>query len=237
MSELEMMEALKKFDTPTITNVLATYPGDKELCLGLYNPWTVDWYTDQTLKCVYPELGRRVGYAVTAVYTLPDPAFDRLGFVDVLRAVEEMPKPVIVVIKQDMPEEIKRKNGLSGGNMTTAFKTLGCVGCISDGPSRDIDEIRGIDFQYMLTGVCAGHGSFSVSAVNVPVSVCGMDVCSGDIIHMDENGAVRFPAKLLPRVLELCEKLQALEEKKMADIARCKTAEEIAYVMSGGAYK
>ena len=63
-TSLESLEALKQFDTPTITNVVATYPSDP-LCLGLYNPWTENWYTDQTIKCIYPELGRTVGYAVT----------------------------------------------------------------------------------------------------------------------------------------------------------------------------
>ena len=44
--ERELMEELKQFDTPTITNVVATYPNDKENCLGLYHPWQGEWYTD-----------------------------------------------------------------------------------------------------------------------------------------------------------------------------------------------
>ena len=43
------LEALKKFDTPSITNVVATYP-THPLCLGLYNPWTENCYTQQTKK-------------------------------------------------------------------------------------------------------------------------------------------------------------------------------------------
>ena len=57
----ELLEALKQYDTPSVTNVVATYPQDKELCLGLYHPWEGKWYTDDTLKCMYPELGRTVG--------------------------------------------------------------------------------------------------------------------------------------------------------------------------------
>lgn len=34
----DRLEKLKQFDTPSITNVVATYP-DKEYCLGLYHPW------------------------------------------------------------------------------------------------------------------------------------------------------------------------------------------------------
>jgi len=233
MDKIKLLESLKKYDTPSITNVVATYPDDTELCLGLYNPWECNWYTDQSLKCMYPELGRRVGYAVTCVYGAPDPSFKRLNLGSVLKAIEESPKPVIVVIKQDMPDYIKNKNGLSGGNMTTAFKTLGSVGVISDGPSRDIDEIREMDFQYMLTGVSPGHGNLAVYAVNVPVSVCGMDVSPGDIIHMDENGAVKFPADKLEQVADLAEKLAEVERNRMANIAKCKTAKQIMRVMAG----
>ena len=65
LREQELMEELKKYDTPSITNVVATYPQNKDLCLGLYHPWNGKWYTDQSLKCMFPELGRQVGYAVT----------------------------------------------------------------------------------------------------------------------------------------------------------------------------
>ena len=144
------LKKLEQFDTPSITNVVATYPEDQELCLGLYDPWAANWYTDQSVKCMYPELGRRAGYAVTVVYGPVDANFKRRSFDDVLRAIDASPKPVIVCIKQDFPEEIKNKKGLCGGNMTTAMKALGTVGIISDGPSRDVDEIRPMEVQYML---------------------------------------------------------------------------------------
>ena len=56
MTELsdEIFSELRKIDTPTITNVVATYPKNP-LCLGLYNPWTENWYTDSTIRCIYPE--------------------------------------------------------------------------------------------------------------------------------------------------------------------------------------
>ena len=57
LTEQEMLAELRKYDTPSITNVVATYPGSP-LCLGLYNPWTENWYTDTTLRCMYPELRR-----------------------------------------------------------------------------------------------------------------------------------------------------------------------------------
>jgi len=216
-TEIEMLEALKEFDTPSITNVVATYPKNP-LCLGLYNPWLMNWYTDASLRCWYPELGRLVGYAVTAVYGLPDPNYNKLAFSDVIAALEASPKPTIFVFEQRFPPAIANKVGLSGGNMTTAMQTAGCVGAITNGPSRDIDEIRPMGFQYLTNGVCAGHGDMAIHAVNVPVSVAGMDIAPGEIIHMDENGAVKFPREYLAEVLDRVTKLRDQEAASMAAV-------------------
>ena len=70
-SDDQLFAELRKIDTPTITNVVATYPKNP-LCLGLYNPWTENWYTDTSIRCIYPEMGAIVGYAVTcATRTMP----------------------------------------------------------------------------------------------------------------------------------------------------------------------
>ena len=120
-NEQKMLQELRNFDTPSITNVVATYPSNP-LCLGLYNPWTENWYTDQTIRCMYPELGRIAGYAVTCVYGLPDPGFRRLTFMDVIDALDASLKPTVLVLQQKFPTEIAGKVGLSGGNMTAAMK-------------------------------------------------------------------------------------------------------------------
>jgi 4-hydroxy-4-methyl-2-oxoglutarate aldolase len=235
MTEQQMLLALKDFDTPSITNVVATYPSNP-LCLGLYNPWTENWYTDQTVRCMYPELGRTVGYAVTCVYGLPDPSFKRLSFMDVIDALDASPKPTILVLQQKFPPEIAGKVGLSGGNMTSAMKAVGCLGVVSNGPSRDLDEIRPMKFQYLLSGVTPGHGDMAVYAVNVPVSVAGMDVCPGEIIHMDEDGAVKFPANKLDAVLTNVRALQKEEAERMGRLHKAASAAEVRAIFSGQSY-
>ena len=92
------------FDTPTITNVVATYPAMNS-CLGLYNPQQANWYTDNHLRCLYPELGPRCGYAVTAVYGMVDPAFKRLEFKDILLGIAEAEGPVILLLKENFSEK------------------------------------------------------------------------------------------------------------------------------------
>ena len=235
MTELEMLEELRNVDTPSITDVVATYP-EHPLCLGLYNPWSENWYTDQSLRCMYPELGRTVGYAVTCTYGLPDPNYSGVTFMDVLDAMDASPKPTIFVFQQKFPPELQGKVGLAGGNMTTAMQAIGCVGAISNGPSRDIDEIRPMKFQYLLSGVTAGHGAQAVHAVNVPVSVAGMDVAPGEIIHMDENGAVKFPADKLAAVLENARALQIEETERLDRLRNAKSSAELRAIFGGHSY-
>ncbi|MEM9621500.1 MAG: RraA family protein [Pseudomonadota bacterium] len=233
MQDSEIMAALTQVDTPTITNVVATYP-NASTCLGLYNPWTENWYTDQTLKCMYPELGPRVGYAVTCVMGLPDPNYSgRLSLLDVMDALDASPGPTILVIEQKFPAELADKVGLSGEIMTTMMQTMGCVGCISNGPSRDIDAIRKMGFQYLLTGISPGHGEFAVQSVNAPVSVAGMDVAPGEVIHMDENGAVKFPANKLAAVKANVDKLLAGEEAQLAAIRQATSAQHLRELLAG----
>lgn len=229
----EIMEKLKQFDTPTITNVVASYPGD-ENCLCLYNPWYGRWYTDATLKCMFPQLGRTVGYAVTATYGLPDHDYTHGSLIgDVFDAIKESPQPVVLCVKQEMPEEMKMRNGLLGGNMMTSFKRAGIVGAITDGASRDVDEIRPLGVQYMVTGICAGHGDLSLQAVNDTVDICGMRVGPGDIIHMDENGAVKFPREYLEEVLEKATAMQKFEAKAQPMLAQANSGKEITDILAG----
>lgn len=231
----EILEELRKYDTPSITNVVATYP-QSPLCLGLYNPWTENWYTDQTIRCMFPELGRLVGYAVTCVYGVPDPNYSRLTFMDVIDALDASKKPTILVMQQRFPPELAGKVGLAGTNMVSAMQAVGCVGLVSNGPSRDVDEIRQAGFQYMLSGISPGHGAMAVQAVNVPVTVAGMDVSPGEIVHMDENGACKFPESKLEAVLVNVKALIKEEESRITRLRGATSAKEVRAIFSGQAY-
>jgi len=232
--QTDVLSELRKIDTPTITNVVATYPKNP-LCLGLYNPWSENWYTDTSIRCIYPEMGPVVGHAVTCVYGLPDPNYTgRLSFMDVVDALDAMKKPTILIIQQKWPAGLMAKAGLAGEIMVTSMKAVGCIGMLSNGPSRDVDAVRRLNFQMLLGGVTAGRGEMAVHAVNVPVSVGGMNVAPGDLIHMDENGAVKFPADKAEQILENARKMLDGEVEHLARLRLAKTAEEVR--AAGGAY-
>ncbi len=227
LSEERMLEKLRGFNTPTVANIVATYPKDP-LCLGLYDPWKEGWYTDQSVRCVFPEMGRRVGYASTLVVSVPDPKkHPSLSNAEAIEALYEARKPTIVVCQQVYPPEILNRAGLFGGQSTAMFKACGVIGVVTNGPSRDVDEMRPLGIQYIMSGVTPGHGDFATRAINVPVSVAGMHVVPGDIVHMDEHGAVKFPANRLEDVCNNVDAFSKKEEEQAAALLEAKTVDEV----------
>ena len=231
----DLFAELRKVDTASISNVVATFPTNP-LCLGLYNPWSENWYTDTSIRCMYPELGPIAGYAVTCVYSVPDPNYNRLTFMDVIDVLDASPKPTILVMQQKFPPELAAKAGLVGEIMVTSMQAVGCVGLISNGPSRDIEAIRALKFQYMLSGASAGHGAMAVQAVNVPVTIAGMDVHPGEIVHLDENGACKFPADKLEAVVTNVKALIKEEDTRLKSLRQAKNAAEVRAAASGTPY-
>lgn len=210
MTNEEIIQELRYFDTATICNVVATYPGS-DICLKLYDAWYGEYYTDQTLKCMYPELGPVCGYAATAWYSEESTNYTKLDKFILLDHLYETKKPIILVAKQTYPPELKNLSGLFGGNMTAQFKAMGVVGVVTDGPMRDYEEIKEIKVQYLATGLTSGHGPLMLRGANIPVKVAGMTVAPGDIVHMDVCGAAKFPERFLSKVLEYAQELRRRE--------------------------
>lgn len=231
--EIAIMKELEQFDTPTITNAVATYPADPD-CLGLYDPQEIDWYTDNRLQCLYPALGPRCGFAVTAVYGMVDAAYSRLAFKDILLGIAEAEGPTVLVLKANFNDKMQNRNALIGGNMMTSFKQLGVVGVIGDAPARDLEEMRPLEVQCLFPGLSAGHGTMSIQAVNIPVHMSGMDVAPiTEVIHMDANGAVKFPRSKLREVLECAKRIAQKDETRQAAIKKLTDPLAIADAMKG----
>lgn len=206
MSEKEIIEGLRKIDTPTISNVVATYP-KSEACLKLYDAWYGEWYTDTSIKCVYPEMKPVVGYVATAVFCEASEKYTGVGRWTLPDHIDSTGKPVVLVAEQQFPPELTNRVGLFGEMMTTQYKALGVTAVVTNGPMRDIDAIKPLGVQYYCTGTTPGHGDMMVKAVGVPVKVGGMMTMPGDMIHMDLHGAVKFSAEYREEILIRARKL------------------------------
>jgi regulator of RNase E activity RraA len=85
----------------------------------------------------------------------------------------------------------------------------------------------------LLTGLTPGHGDFALKAINVDVSIGGMDVSPGEILHMDCNGAVKFPAKYIEEVNKRVKTIVAIEARRQAMMRATKDPETVIAALSG----
>jgi regulator of RNase E activity RraA len=204
----EQIDALKAIDTPTICNAIETFQvrGRVEGFLGM------------DIRCLLPELGTMVGYAVTVTVDTTTPDVPRSGeaWLAWLKAMEASPKPSVLVLKDIGPEP--RKSAHFGEVMGTISKRLGVVGIVSDGGLRDVLEVKALDLHYFAPGLVPSHGNPRLIEVNVPVVIDGVRIEPGDLLHGDINGVTAIPLSIADKVAEAAEDVWKKEADLMAYI-------------------
>jgi 4-hydroxy-4-methyl-2-oxoglutarate aldolase len=211
---VDNVRKLVEFDTPTVANGL-------EL-LGVRDP-TVG-YTGPDIRALMPELGPRVGVAVTARMDTTTAGTDRPPslFHDWLRLIQQAAQldgagrmPVFAVIESVGPRP--RYTVTIGDGMGTQMVLAGAVAFLTNGSVRDIEGLRQIPLPCWAVGLSPMHGRIRWLELNCPVVVDGMTVRPGDIIHADVNGALVIPAEVADQVYD---KAREVREREQAMFAR-----------------
>jgi 4-hydroxy-4-methyl-2-oxoglutarate aldolase len=206
---VSLIEYLKSVDSPTLINAIETLhvrPNEKG-------------FTPLSVRCLFPELGRMCGYAVTAqVETVTQMEPFRLeSFIELYRALENAPKPAVIVFQE--VGAFRDYAAHCGEVMSTFFTRLGAIGLVSDCAVRDLPEVRRMGFHYFSQGSVASHANFRISRVGIPVQVHGMVVNPGDMIHADENGVITVPPVELEAIRAAVDSVR-VKEKKVLDFVR-----------------
>ena len=203
-----LIEKLKTVDSPTLSNAIETLKLRPK----------AEGFTPLQLRCLFPELGRMCGYAVTAqVETVTDmhPTEERT-FLELFKAVADSPRPSVVAF-----QEIGGHGDYAahcGEVMATIFTRLGAVGLVSDCGVRDVPEVRALRFHYFARGSVVSRASFRIVRVGVPIQVHGLAINPGDLLHGDENGLLKIPHTALDSLLEAVEVVRAKERKLMESV-------------------
>lgn len=178
------IEYLKTVDSPTLSNAI-------EL---LQVRSRQEGFTPLAVRCLFPQFGRMIGYAVTAqVETVTSSGpHDIERYIELYRAVEQSPKPAVVVFQEI--GGFGEYAAHAGEVMCTIFQKLGAVGLVSDCGVRDLPEVRALGFQYFARGAVVSHANSRIVRVGLPVTVHGLAVHPGDLLHGDENGLLSVPA-------------------------------------------
>jgi regulator of RNase E activity RraA len=183
----DLLTALARYDSPTLANAIETFD---------IQPRDVG-FADSRIRCMFPELGRMVGYAATATIVArgaPGPDWAGVGNTGLYAYVRTIPAPRVVVVKDlDNP---KAHGSLWGEVHATIFGALGCVGCVTDGSVRDLDEARAMGFHFFAAGPSVSHAYVRVETVGDPVEIGGLEVAPGDLLHADQHGVLKVPPEI-----------------------------------------
>ena len=198
-----MIEALRKISSPSVANTIETFN---------VRPRSQGFMSSE-IRTLFPDLGPLVGYAVTAVIRAePAPReghrASTFGWWDYVLSI---PAPRVVVV-HDLDDP--RGQGAQWGEVqANIHRALGCVGTVTDGSVRDLDEVRALGFQFAAAHVSVSHAYVHMVDFGLPVKVGGLWVQPGDLIHADQHGVVTIPADIAARIPEAVAKVGADERR------------------------
>jgi len=214
---------LKRWNTPTI------YNGWEQITR--HNAAT-DGFNLEEVRDFMPQMGVMVGYAVTVVCEPSNPKHknNRSAFLDYYRYVAAQPGPKIAVVQDlDKPRALGAFWGEVNANI---HRALGCVGTITDGAIRDLDEMTNAGFKALARRLCVGHAHSWPVRWNCEVEVFGRAVKPGQIIHADKHGFLVIPNEDVPRLLEAARFMDANECNTLIATARDSTGKSTKHVLA-----
>ena len=204
----EIADILISVDTPTISNALDIYRGDR----------SVNDFTKLPFVSSNPKLKPIIGIARTAKIKAsapssltPEEANDlRIKYYEYMayRSSNQEIKNFCVIEDSDWPKTV----GSFWGEVNVSIhKGLGLAGTLTNGLLRDIDAI---DKNYMVLASAIGpsHAYVHVLEFGIDINVCGLNIKDGDIIHADQHGAVKVPPEsleILPKAIQFMHKKES----------------------------
>jgi regulator of RNase E activity RraA len=198
----EELDALRQFDTCMVANAIESF--HVRLCNT--------GFADARVHCMFPDAPPMVGYAATARLRSGEPPIvgtfrDRADF---WNSILEVPAPRILVL-EDIDDPPGR--GAFVGDVHAAIlKALGCVGCLTNGAVRELPSVRKMGIELFAGSVAVSHAYAHIFDYGVKVTVGGMDVRPGDLLHGDRHGVLTVPPAIATEVPKAAEGLRRAEQ-------------------------
>ena len=204
------LDALRALSTPTVSNAVELFnlrPRNK----GFMSP---------EIRCLFPDLGVMVGHAITARFAADQPPKHPGSRYELWKHILEIPEPRVMVM-QDMDQQAG-VGAYFGEVQSTIHKRLGCIGVVTNGHVRDLDEVHPMGFHYFAGGVCVSHAYVHLLDFGCPVNVGGVMVHTGDLVHADKHGVLIVPKEVASEIPQAAAKVADREQRI---ISHCKSAD------------
>jgi regulator of RNase E activity RraA len=131
----------------------------------------------------------------------------------------------VVIQDLDKPRVIGSFWGEVNSNTHVA---LGCVGTITDGAIRDVDEMTNAGFKAIAKRFCVGHAHSWPVRWNCEVEVFGRKIQPGQLIHADKHGFLAIPDE---------DQVRLLEAARFMDTNECQTVIAAARSSAGKSFE
>ncbi len=196
-----LLARLAATDTPTVCNAIEVAQGRRGF----------DAFTRRTV--IPAQASPFAGFARTATIaaaTPPDAPVSevRARRLEYFRSMADGPRPALAVIEDlDYPDCV----GAWWGEVHTAVhKGLGLEGAVTNGAIRDLDDLEP-GFPVLGGSVCPSHAYVHVREIGCDVSVFGLTVRQGDLVHADQHGALVVPPDVFDTLDAALDELAAAE--------------------------
>ena len=205
----EELEALRRWPTPAISNAIELFnikPRNEGSMLS-------------EIKCAFPEMKPMIGYAATAVITAESSEGRRVPAPEWWEVIRQTPEPRVAVMHDIDRPVIGSFWGEVNANI---HKALGCVGTVTDGSVRDLDEVNELGFHFFSSCITVSHAYVHLIDVGVPIKVGGLMVKPGDLIMGDKHGVIAIPLEI---ARDIPKAAQMMEDWERRVINFCKSKE------------
>ena len=220
------IEALREYDTALLANTL-DYISD-------YPPHT--FYMGGDIASLTPGLGPHVGVAYTICLDSSTPGGEETAddYWAQMEQMEAAEAPAIWVVQANgsRPDH----ECVLGDGMAKTLYSVGCVACVSNSRARDMSGLLTTPFGFYGRGTAVHHCKLRFSRKNEPVSVGGITVSSGELIHASSEGVIRIPEKHVDKLLQKAPAMRAFEHVahtvlRRTDLSLTKKKEQVTHLL------
>jgi 4-hydroxy-4-methyl-2-oxoglutarate aldolase len=197
--QAEQLEELRRFPTPTVSNAIELFD---------VRPRQTG-FLSHAIRSLTPEIGPVIGFAVTSRTYASSPSKSPDLTADYLRYVAMVNGPKLAV-GQDLDDPPGL--GAQFGEVNASIhRRLGCVGHITSGCPRDLDEVRALGFALFGLNPCVSHGYVHLVDFGESVSIRGVIIEPGDLLHADQHGVCIIPLEIASELAEACREVERRE--------------------------
>ena len=199
-----LLTLLQQVDTPTVCNAIEVAQGKRGF----------DAFTRGTMQASDPQAPAIVGYARTAKISAQRPSDDPVDVVKARRKayyqhMSNGEQPSIAVVEDvDFPDCV---GAFWGEINTTLHKGFGVKGALTNGVMRDLGDLPA-GFPVIAGSIGPSHAFVHVTEIGEPVTIFGLAVKDGDLVHADRHGALVIPGDVMDQLHEAITKLLATEK-------------------------